>query len=537
MSILTLKDVLLFPFFMCYALCVAGLILHSISFVFFYLLSCKYQKEPLTAQQHYADDKLPFQIIQLPVYNENVPMVKKLLKSACTVSYPPDRLLIQLLDDSDDEEISDGLQHMIDELNKRYPDTALHYYHRRDRRDFKAGNLNFGLQVAARELGSRITRNSKEIIVSIFDADFIIPSEYLNETVHYFTAPDVGAVQTFLQYYNRNHNSLTRAQSAYLINLHRIEFATRGRAGHLTTCRGSAGSWRLKAIEEAGGWRGDSQVEDVDMSFAAQLKGWKILYLDHIATWCQLPVNYSEFKLQQRSWMKGIMEVFRKWGRAIVKSTNLKFTQKLLAFDFFLVLSFQSVFIIVGHLTLIPGYYFLSRFNQSHWVGWITIGMLVLLCMTHFPFLVGEMRTDASKNNQTLDNFQHRRLHALVPVGLIPSLFPALTYGIFEGLVGLKVYRDRTIKPDLAGSKHKPAPSKDQRKLLCRIYFFESVMGIYSLLFVGWAFKSGEWALGCILSSLAVFYAVNAVISLKELVYMRNKAAVLRETETSGEDR
>jgi cellulose synthase/poly-beta-1,6-N-acetylglucosamine synthase-like glycosyltransferase len=452
-------------------------------------------------------------------------MVKKLLQSACTISYPRDRLLIQLLDDSDDEEIAAGLQHAIDELNEQYPDIALHYYHRRDRRHFKAGNLNFGLKIAANILNNRTAGDSKEIIVSIFDADFIIPSDYLNETVHYFTAPEVGAVQTLLQYYNQYQNLLTRAQASFLMNLHRLEFGARSRAGHLTTCRGSAGSWRLKTIEDAGGWRGDSQVEDVDMSFAAQLKGWKILYLDHITAWCQLPVNFSEFKLQQRSWMKGIMEVFRKWGWAIVKTKNLKFTQKLLTLDFFLILSFQSVFIIIGHLALIPSYYFLNRFGHTHWVGWITIGLLVLLCLTHFPFLITELRADSAKNNMKIDNFRRRWVYPSVSVGLIPSIFPALTYGIFEGILGLKVYRDRTIKSNIADNQHRSAPSRDQKKILCRIYFFEAAMGIYSLLFLVWAFMVDEWALGIILSSLAGFYAVNVVISFKELVSMQNKAS------------
>jgi cellulose synthase/poly-beta-1,6-N-acetylglucosamine synthase-like glycosyltransferase len=477
----------------------------------------KNKNKRVAPARYFPSEELPFQIIQLPVFNENVYLVKNLILSACKVSFPRERLIIQLLDDSNIEDISTQLRNFITELKEDRPELPLYYLQRPIRQGFKAGNLNYGLVEAKKMLRKRDDINTNNIIVSIFDADFIIPPNYLMDTVHYFTESDVGGVQVMLSYYNQNTNSLTRAQATFLMNLHHIEFGSRSVTGHLTTYTGSAGSWRLSTIEDSGGWQGDTQIEDVDLSFAAQLRGWKILYLNHLIAMCQLPNRYNDFKLQQRSWMKGLMEVFRKRGGGILKSPNLKLSQKILAIDFFVVLAFQPIFIVVGHLSFIPSYYYLKRLGCGELVGWTTLGLLILLSITHLPFLSigfkGAPEKTLSRNRSLWCLVQDK----FVSIALIPALFITITYGLFEGMLGVKVERDRTTKYDPSGTGKYPVPTKAQHKILVRINRLEIAMSLYSILLVGWAFWQEEVMLGIVCGIFAVYYPLNALISFMNL--------------------
>jgi len=504
---------LLIIFLTCYIIAAFGLVLHSFFFIYIFRVYQKTKDKHETPARQFTPEELPYQIIQLPVYNENVSIVKQLVESAARVSYPKERLIIQLLDDSDIKEISMQLRHLISEVTGRQPDLHLYYLHRENRKGFKAGNLNHGIISAKEKLRERGVKSSSKIIISIFDADFIVPPNYLKDTVHFFTSEDVGAVQATIGYYNFDTNSLTRAQASFLTNLHLIEFGSRSIADHLTTYRGSAGSWRLNAIEDSGGWQGDTQVEDVDLSFSAQLRGWKILYLKHLTALCQLPTSYNEFKLQQRSWMKGLMEVFRKRGVAILKSPKLSLSQKILAIDFFLVLLLQPLFMIVSHLSLIPSYYCLKRLGCPELLGWITLGMLVLLSVTHLPFLsIGLKRAPGKVHvrSRNLWRFVHDKC---VSIALIPALFVTLTYGLLEGILGVQVHRDRTIKDSPSGIFKAPGPTQAQLRILVRINRLEIAMSLYSIVVVGWAFWLGEVIVGLIYGILAVYYPWNALIS------------------------
>jgi cellulose synthase/poly-beta-1,6-N-acetylglucosamine synthase-like glycosyltransferase len=457
----------------------------------------------------FSENELPHQIMQLPVYNESINIVKQLIESAANVSYPRERLMIQLLDDSDRAEISNRLRNLVFEIKKRHPDLALYYLHRKGREGYKAGNLNFGLISSKQILRERGVIDTNKIIFSIFDADFIIPSDYLINTVHYFTAPEIGAVQATLKYYNYNLNPFTRAQASFLINLHQIEFGARSRSGHLTTYRGSAGSWRLSAIESCGGWQGDTQIEDVDLSIGAQLLGWKILYLNHLTAYCQLPTSLREFKLQQRSWMKGLMEVFRKKRGLILKSTKLSLGQKILAMDFFLILSLQPLFIIISHLSIIPSYYYLKRLGSSEWVTWIALGLLMLLSGTHLSFLSTGLKR-YRKGTQSWWGFVRDKC---IAIALVPALFVTLAYGLIEGFRGVRIYRDRTIKDDPSGINQPSGPAETQHKILVRINRFEIAMGLYSIVMVSWAFWQGETLVGLIFGMLTACYLWNAMAS------------------------
>lgn len=491
-------------------LCILGLVLHAAGNAYlFWLHRFRYAK-PLQPLSQYPPDELPFNIIQLPVFNENIDLVQRLVISACGVDYPRDRLLIQLLDDSDDPPISDALSRWIAAFRASHPNIELTYHHRSDRRDYKAGNLNTGLSIAKETLRKRGYIDTSRIIVSVFDADFTIPADYINHTAHHFLSPDVGAVQAMLDFNNQNLSVITHAQARFMINLHHVDFCTRSRSGHLTTFLGSAGSWRLQAIEAAGGWRGDTQVEDVDLSIAAQLRGWRILYLEHVRVACQLPANVSAFKLQQRSWMKGFIEVFRKWGGSIWAATHLTAWKKVMAFNFFLILPFQALFVILGHLLIIPTYLFMESLGHTQWIEELFFGLLILFCLTHFPMLMADVGRRSQLSPNIPLGFWKTLQKWVAAFGLIPSLFPALTYGLVEGLLGVKVHRDRTIKSADTESHQPHGISRGQTLILVRIMILEFAASFYSFVFVLWAVNAGLWRLGGLLSILIILYAVSA---------------------------
>jgi cellulose synthase/poly-beta-1,6-N-acetylglucosamine synthase-like glycosyltransferase len=452
------------------------------------------------------------------VFNEDLALVQRLVTAACGLDYPRDRLLIQLLDDSDDRSIADALCQWIARVKADQPEIDLTYHHRSDRRDYKAGNLNYGLAIAKKALQHRGYVDARRIVVTVFDADFTVPSDYLKQTVHYFTSPAVGAVQALLDFSNKNSNAFTQAQAQFMINLHHLIFGTRSRSGHLTTFLGSAGSWRLQAIEEAGGWQGDTQVEDVDLSVAAQLNGWQILYLNHLQVACQLPADVNSFKLQQRSWMKGFMEVFKKRRRSIWAASGLTTWKRVMAMDFFLVLPFQALFVILGHLLIIPTYLFMKDLGHPQWLEALFLGLLCLFCFTHFPMLMAGVgrRTQLSQGHPA-GLLQTLRMR-VVAFGLIPALFPTLTYGLVEGLLRVKVHRDRTFKSADPGLPQPSRVGRGQRRILARILIFEFAMSVYSLAFTLWALHAGQWRVGGLLSIFILLYAASTWMTLKLLL-------------------
>ncbi|MBU0483639.1 MAG: glycosyltransferase [Proteobacteria bacterium] len=506
-----MAELLLLPFFICFVLAVVGFLLHPPFFI--YLIFVAHRREARFGNpQAHADDRLPRQLIQLPVFNEDVGMVKRLIDSACAVDYPADKLLIQLLDDSDRAEISFALQEYVRLKNTKINDLSLVYLHRTERTDFKAGNLNFGLHEAMKIFRQQGESNPNEIIVSIFDADFLVPENYLSSVVGYFADPVVGAVQADMTYANKNDNILTRAAAVFQENIHRVDFAGRSASNHLTTFKGSAGSWRYLAMQEAGFWQGDTQIEDVDLSFAAQAKGWRIIYTDQVSCPSMLPAGYNEFKLQQRSWMKGLMEVMRKQLGPVLKSSHLSLGQRIMTMEFFLVFSLQALFMVISHLTLIPAYYFWRVLADPYLFHKFILLLPLLLALTHIPFFAMRLGVKDEKRPEAGPGFSFS--DTVFAFGLMTALFITLSYGLLEGLTGVKVHRDRTGKGG-AGPNNSDGvvPAGTSVRTLKKINACEWLMAVYSLFVVYWAGSHGFIEIAAVYSVLAAIYPLNAVIS------------------------
>src|SRR5882724_1556036 len=274
----------------------------------------KYRKQmPTEAPQKF--EQLPRVTIQLPLYNEQY-VVERLLEETSKIDYPRELLQIQVLDDSTDE--TDPFTRA---LVAEYQATGLpiEYIHRTNRQGYKAGALQNGLKTATGE------------IVAVFDADFVPPVDFLKRTVHYFTDEKVGMVQTRWGYLNRHYNVLTEVQAMLLDGHFVLEHVARSGGGMFFNFNGTAGILRKSMIADAGGWQHDTLTEGSDLSYRAQLKGWRFVYIPGIECPSELPVEMHGFQVQQSRWAKGLTQVAKKLLPSILRA-RLPWRVKLEAF-------------------------------------------------------------------------------------------------------------------------------------------------------------------------------------------------------------
>jgi cellulose synthase/poly-beta-1,6-N-acetylglucosamine synthase-like glycosyltransferase len=241
-------------------------------------------------------ERLPKVTVQLPIFNE-VYVVERLLRSVSELDYPRELLQIQVLDDSTDDtrQITSSC---AEKLRQRGFNVEL--IHRVDRIGFKAGALAGGLDAAEGEF------------VCILDADFVPQPDLLQKTIHFFTDAKVGMIQTRWGHLNRTYSLLTRVQAMFLDGHLLLEQTARSRSGRFFNFNGTAGLWRRTCIEEAGGWQHDTLTEDLDLSYRAQLAGWKFVFLPDVVTPAELPVDMNGFKSQQHRWTKGSIQTCKK---------------------------------------------------------------------------------------------------------------------------------------------------------------------------------------------------------------------------------
>lgn len=258
-------------------------------------------------------DKIPFVTIQLPVFNEKY-VIERLLRNIAKMEYPQEKLEIQVLDDSTDDSF-EITKTLVEELQQ----TGLNIKHitRKNRDGFKAGALKEGLKTAQGEF------------IAIFDADFLPKPDWLKQTLPHFTNEKIGVVQTRWGHINRDYSLLTKVQ-AFALDAHfTLEQVGRNSHDHFINFNGTAGIWRKQCIIDAGNWEGDTLTEDLDLSYRAQLKGWKFCYLEDLETPAELPVVMSAARSQQFRWNKGGAENFQKMKWKIITSPSITFKTKI----------------------------------------------------------------------------------------------------------------------------------------------------------------------------------------------------------------
>ena len=291
-------------------------------------------------------DTLPRVTVQLPIYNEMY-VADRLIDAVCQLDYPRELLQIQVLDDSTDE-----TTHIAERAARRHAVAGVDIVclHRTDRRGFKAGALEEGLRSATGEY------------IAIFDADFIPPVDFLRRTVQHFTDPRVAVVQARWGHINEDYSLLTKIQAVLLDAHFVLEHGSRNRGGCFFNFNGTAGIWRRTAIDDAGGWQHDTLTEDLDLSYRAQLRGWKFVFLQDLVSPAEVPVEMNAFKSQQHRWAKGSIQTCRKVLPQILRS-NLPLAVKAEAF-FHLTANFNYPLMCVLSVLMAPS--MVIRYNM----GW-----------------------------------------------------------------------------------------------------------------------------------------------------------------------
>ena len=302
--------------------------LHRSALLFSYL---RHRHEHTVPASRFDGVNLPLVTVQLPMFNEMF-VAGRLLDAVSRIDYPADRLEIQVLDDSTDA-TSSIARAKCNALRAQGLDVV--YLHREDRHGFKAGALEAGMKLAKGEF------------VLVFDADFVPGSGIVRELIDFFSDPSVGMVQARWAHLNRDLSLLTCCQAMLLDGHFVIEHSARNRSGRFFNFNGTAGMWRKSAIIEAGGWQHDTITEDMDLSYRAQLAGWKFVYVPQLSVPAELPSDMNSFKGQQYRWAKGSVQTARKLLGTIfrapvswkVKTEALFHLSNNLAYLFLLVLT------------------------------------------------------------------------------------------------------------------------------------------------------------------------------------------------------
>lgn len=408
--------------------------------------------------------------VQIPLFNEGA-VAKRIITAAARLQYPPHLLQIQILDDS-----NDGSEHIGRQTVEHFQAQGINIHHiqRPDRIGFKAGALDHGMQSATGQF------------IAIFDADFIPHPGFLRRTLRYFADPDTGVVQTRWAHLNRTSSFLTRAQAVFLDGHFVVEHTARSRGGAWINFNGTAGIWRRKTIEDAGGWQHDTLTEDVDLSYRAQLVGWKFTYLPAVTTPAELPPTITDFKKQQFRWTKGSIQVAIKLLPRILRA-DLPFLVKHEAF-FHLASPIVYLFITIFALLIYPT----LLININPFGNTILSGAVLGLTI----FSMGT--ASAALFYLTSQIAQHRSLlqtllliPVLMAVGIGISLYNTL--GVIEALIGRPSPFVRTPKQ---GDTHTQTATLSQALQHLRLAdlpaFFplmtllETAMGLYMLFCLVW---------------------------------------------------
>ena len=404
----------------------------------------------------------PHVTVQLPIFNEKY-TVERLLRSVTRLDYPADRLQIQVLDDSTDDTV-DLIAKLVDFYQSRGVDIEL--IHRVDRKGYKAGALQNGLRTATGEL------------IAIFDADFVPKPDWLKRTVPPFQNTKLGCLQTRWGHTNQKYNSLTQAEALGIDGHFIIEQTVRSKNGFFLNFNGTAGLWRRACIEDAGGWQWDTLTEDLDLSYRAQMRGWKFDYLPDVVVPAELPPQVEAYKKQQFRWAKGSFQVVR------------KILPRVLRADLPLTVRFMALLHLTG--------YFVHPLMLSALLLTLPVGLLVPGAFNLFPIslIAGlgppllYLTATATLHRSMLKRMSSFPLLVIVGFGLSLST----TIAVLEGLFSKGGAFIRTPKLNL-GNRRKEDKAIDQGYVapLSSMVWMEIALGLYALVtgivlepYIGW---------------------------------------------------
>ncbi|MSO20203.1 MAG: glycosyltransferase [Acidobacteria bacterium] len=439
---------------------------------------------------------LPRVTIQLPIFNERY-VAERMIEEACKIEYPSERLDIQVLDDSTDETAA-----LARDCVERYAALGhpITYLHRTNREGYKAGALAEGLLQAKGEF------------VAIFDADFLPPADFLARTIDHFTDPKVALVQTRWTYLNRHFSWLTEVQAILLDGHFVYEHIARTKTGRFFNFNGTAGIWRRVAIDQAGGWEHDTLTEDADLSYRAQLLGWKFVYRPDIECLSELPVEMNAFKTQQARWAKGLIQVGMKILPRVLRSDAPRHVKTEAFYHMTANLSYPLMIV----LALLSFPAMIIRFYQ----GWfqmlyIDLPLMAAATLSVSAFYMGSQRE--------LFPDDWKRSFRYLPLILATGVGLTLTnsWAVFEALMGKQSEFVRTPKYSLEAQRNQTGRSVGPRffrnvyrKRAHWVAMLEVALGVYFLYTVYFAIASANYATAFFLSLFVLGYLGTGLISL-----------------------
>ncbi len=442
-------------------------------------------------------DDLPFVTIQLPIYNERY-VVARLIDSVCKFDYPRDKMQIHILDDSSDDTVA-----IVKDKVKEYTAHGfdIRQIRRGTRRGYKAGALKDATQEAQGQF------------IAIFDADFIPDKNFLTRTLPYFHDDHVGVVQTRWDHLNRDYSLLTRLQALQL-NVHfTVEQQGRRAAKQMLQFNGTAGVWRRRAIDDAGGWNDDTLTEDLDLSIRAQLRGWKILYLEEVASPAELPAEMHGFKSQQFRWMKGGAETAKKMLPSVWKS-SLTASQKFFS-TFHLLSSTLFVFVFMLGVLSVPLLIALKELHvSSNLFSIFIIGTLSIISV----YYVANVANPFTNPNRSLLK-DIAKFVFLFPLFLAMSMGLSLhnTIAVLQGYLGKKSEFVRTPKFNIKNIKDSFKKRTYRHKKLKWTTILEGVLCLYFIYAIFLGYQINDRSLVIFHFMLALGYGSIFYYSIRHL--------------------
>lgn len=427
----------------CYGFCLILVFFYSVlqlSLAIVYAKNRKKKKEvkPLT------DSFVPFVTVQLPMYNEMY-VAERIIEKVAEFDYPRDRFEIQVLDDSTDETV-DLIAAKVAEIKAKGVDIV--HIHRVDRTGYKAGALDAAMDKVKGEF------------IAIFDSDFVPDADFLKKTIPYFEDDNVGVVQTRWGHINKDYSILTELQAFGLNGHFAIEQGGRNAAGHYINFNGTGGVWRKKCIEDAGGWEHDTLTEDLDLSYRAQIKGWRFVYREDVIAPAELPITMSALKNQQHRWMKGGAECFRKMAWTIVSAKNVKLSDKIHGLSH-LFNSSVFFFILLLSLLSLPILHIKDSFSDLNF--FIQFGSIFILSTVFLMYYYWMSYRDKTDNGfKSFIRFAGRFFQFLI-VSMGLSLNN--TVAVLEGYMGIKSSFVRTPKFNVSSKSEFKGNKYDKKKI------------------------------------------------------------------------
>jgi cellulose synthase/poly-beta-1,6-N-acetylglucosamine synthase-like glycosyltransferase len=474
---------LLVPYFIVLIL-LASYGVHRYILVYLYY---KNRKNGTTLPASYFSE-LPRITVQLPIFNEQY-VVDRLLGAISRLDYPREKLDIQLLDDSSDETVA-----VAGKLVELYAAQGLPitYHHRGNREGYKAGALREGMKTARGEF------------IAIFDADFVPPEDFLLHTIHHFTEAKIGMVQTRWTHINRHYSFLTEVEAILLDGHFVLEHSGRARSNVFFNFNGTAGLWRRQAIEDAGGWQHDTLTEDTDLSYRAQLKGWKFVYLQDVECPAELPVEMTAFKTQQARWAKGLIQTAKKVLPRVLRSDQ-PFHVKLEAW-YHLTSNLSYPLMIVLAVLLLPA--MIIRFYQG-WFQMLYIDMPLFIASS---FSISSFYLVSQR-----ELFPKQWPRALLYIPFLMALGIGLTItntrAVLEALLGKQTAFARTPKYRVESKKDRVAANKYRRRLGW-VPWLELLIGAYFAATVVYALQNENYLTVPFLILFVVGYWYTGLMSL-----------------------